>query len=409
EKEKHEQKLKELEAAAKAGPHHPRNLMLGIVYSAKFLGSTNLMSPSAPNKAVRLQQAEEAIGRIKVPEGEEQPSSDVDLFISTERIKIVSSENKQPLTDHHLKTISFIADIGSIIVVMARLSTESESKTWTGKMPDFSPHKEKQEEKTTKVICHVLETAEAQTVAKTVGQAFNIAYHEFLKSNRLNLGEIEDMEYNGILEQQKILGEELSLLADETKTKEVVIHKKYGESLLLMIVESGWGSMIPTVVIAHMDNKGPAAKSGQLNVGNQILAVNGQSLVGLPLLECQNIIKAQKYEERVAFKVVCCPPTVEISINRPDTKYQLGFSVQNGMICSLMRGGIAERGGVRVGHKIIEMNGESVVAASHHHIVDILQTTIGELRMKTMPITLYKLLVGLEQVVIKQLLQAETR
>jgi hypothetical protein len=58
-------------------------------------------------------------------------------------------------------------------------------------------------------------------VAKTVGQAFNIAYHEFLKSNRLNLGEIEDMEYNGILEQQKILGEELSLLADETKTKEV--------------------------------------------------------------------------------------------------------------------------------------------------------------------------------------------
>ena len=58
-------------------------------------------------------------------------------------------------------------------------------------------------------------------MAKTVGQAFNIAYHEFLKANRLNLGEIEDMEYNGILEQQKILGEELSLLADESKTKEV--------------------------------------------------------------------------------------------------------------------------------------------------------------------------------------------
>ncbi len=45
-----------------------------------------------------------------------------------------------------------------------------------------------------------------------------------------------------------------------------------------------------------------------------------------------------------------------------------------------MRGGIAERGGVRVGHKIIEMNGESVVTASHHHIVDVLQTTIGEVR-----------------------------
>ena len=53
------------------------------------------------------------------------------------------------------------------------------------------------------------------------GQAFNIAYHEFLTVNRLNLGELEDMEYNGILEQQKILGEELSLLADESKTKKV--------------------------------------------------------------------------------------------------------------------------------------------------------------------------------------------
>jgi hypothetical protein len=39
--------------------------------------------------------------------------------------------------------------------------------------------------------------------------------------NRLNVDELEDMEYNGILEQQKILGEELSLLADESKTKEV--------------------------------------------------------------------------------------------------------------------------------------------------------------------------------------------
>ena len=80
---------------------------------------------------------------------------------------------------------------------------------------------------------------------------------------------------------------------------QVVIHKKYGESLSMMIVESGWGSMVPTVVIAHLDNKGPAAKSGQLNVGNQILAVNGQSLVGLPLLEAQNIIRVRYYKGEI--------------------------------------------------------------------------------------------------------------
>lgn len=43
-----------------------------------------------------------------------------------------------------------------------------------------------------------------------------------------------------------------------------------------------------------------------------------------------------------------------------------------------MRGSIAERGGVRVGHRIIEINDESVVATSHQHIVELLATTVGE-------------------------------
>jgi hypothetical protein len=37
----------------------------------------------------------------------------------------------------------------------------------------------------------------------------------------------------------------------------------------------------------------------------------------------------------VKLSVVSCPPVVEVLIKRPDTKYQLGFSVQNGVVCSL--------------------------------------------------------------------------
>ncbi|MEQ2198318.1 Amyloid-beta A4 precursor protein-binding A member 1 [Xenoophorus captivus] len=44
-----------------------------------------------------------------------------------------------------------------------------------------------------------------------------------------------------------------------------------------------------------------------------------------------------------------------------------------------MRGGIAERGGVRVGHRIIEINGQSVVATPHEKIVQILSNAMGEL------------------------------
>lgn len=130
--------------------------------------------------------------------------------------------------------------------------------------------------------------------------------------------------------------------------------------------------------------------------------------------------------------IVHCPPVTMAIIKRPDPKYQLGFSVDDGIvshfaiflisssiqlfvalfcgavddweqikhllfplqfllflgnlttflkclqICSLMRGGIAERGGIRVGHRIIEINGQSVVATSHDKIIQILTNAVGE-------------------------------
>lgn len=51
-----------------------------------------------------------------------------------------------------------------------------------------------------------------------------------------------------------------------------------------------------------------------------------------------------------------------------------------------MRGGIAERGGVRVGHRIIEINGQSVVATPHEKIVHILSSAVGEVRQRDIKI-----------------------
>lgn len=100
----------------------------------------------------------------------------------------------------------------------------------------------------------------------------------------------------------------------------------------MVIVESGWGSMLPTVVIANLAPSGAAARCGQLNIGDQIIAINGVSLVGLPLSTCQNYIKNSKNQTVVKLTVVPCAPVVEVKIKRPDTKYQLGFSVQNGVV-----------------------------------------------------------------------------
>lgn len=72
---------------------------------------------------------------------------------------------------------------------------------------------------------------------------------------------------------------------------QVCIRKQKGEILGIAIVESGWGSILPTVVIANLMHGGPAERSGELSIGDRLMSINGTSLVGLPLTTCQSIIR----------------------------------------------------------------------------------------------------------------------
>lgn len=47
-------------------------------------------------------------------------------------------------------------------------------------------------------------------------------------------------------------------------------------------------------------------------------------------------------------------------------------------VCSLIRGSIGERSGMRVGHCIIEINGTSTVGLCHKDLVHLLTTTVGD-------------------------------
>ncbi|XP_060845170.1 uncharacterized protein LOC132924676 isoform X12 [Rhopalosiphum padi] len=378
-------------------------LIEGVLFRARYLGSTQLACEGQPTKSTRMMQAEEAVSRIKAPDGETQPSTEVDLFISTEKIMVLNTDLKEIMMDHALRTISYIADIGELVVLMARrrcflTHQPSESTTETALVPSSINGVDKTaNNRTPKMICHVFESDEAQFIAQSIGQAFQVAYMEFLKANGIeDHSFVKEMDYQEVLNSQEIFGDELQMFAKKELQKEVVVPKSKGEILGVVIVESGWGSMLPTVVIANLAPAGAAARCGQLNIGDQIIAINGVSLVGLPLSTCQNYIKNSKPQTVIKLTVVPCAPVVEVKIKRPDTKYQLGFSVQNGVICSLLRGGIAERGGVRVGHRIIEINNQSVVAVPHEKIVNLLATSVGEILMKTMPTSMFRLLTGQE-------------
>ncbi|KAF7634427.1 hypothetical protein Mgra_00006182 [Meloidogyne graminicola] len=372
--------------------HEPAVLIEGVLFRARYLGSTQMSSDGRPTKSSRMAHAQEAVTRVKAPDGEPQPSTEIDLFISTEKIMVLNTDlqrisetdvRQDILMDHSLRSISYIADIGDLVVLMARRIPCQQSVEIVRKAP--------------RVVCHVFESEEANFIAQSIGQAFQVAYTEFLRANGIeDPNYLRDIDYQEVLNSQEMMAEELELLARKETQKDVIIPKRAGEPLGIVIVESGWGSMLPTSVVANMAPGGAAARSNQLNIGDQVIGINGISLVGLSLSAAQQNIKNARSSTAVRLTIVSTPPVVEVRIRRPDTKYQLGFSVQNGVICSLLRGGIAERGGIRVGHRIIEINHISVVAVQHERIVNMLATATGEIHMKTMPTSMFRLLTGQE-------------
>ncbi|XP_053368336.1 amyloid-beta A4 precursor protein-binding family A member 2 isoform X1 [Clarias gariepinus] len=374
------------------GPCEPEDLIDGIIFAANYLGSTQLLSDRNPSKSVRMMQAQEAVDRVKCGDKESQSPIEVDLFISTKAIKVLNADTQETMIDNALRTISYIADIGSVVVLMARRRVSQSAALDCNETSLNSAEARKQY----RMICYVFESEDAQLIAQSIGQAFSMAYQEFLRANGINPKDLSQKDYSDILNSQEMYNDDLIHFSNSENCKELHLEKQKGEILGVVIVESGWGSILPTVILACMLNSGPAARSGKLNVGDQIMAVNDTSLVGLPLATCQSIIKGLKNQLQVKLSVVSCPPVTTVLIKRPDLQYPLGFSVQNGIICSLMRGGIAERGGVRVGHRIIEINGQSVVAMAHEKIVHALSVSVGEIHMKTMPAVMFRLLTGQE-------------
>jgi len=63
---------------------------------------------------------------------------------------------------------------------------------------------------------------QAQLIAQSISQAFQVAYMEFLKANGINDPNLmKEMDYQDVLSQQAIFGEELFLFSNKDMQKEV--------------------------------------------------------------------------------------------------------------------------------------------------------------------------------------------
>ncbi|XP_055227233.1 amyloid-beta A4 precursor protein-binding family A member 3 isoform X3 [Gorilla gorilla gorilla] len=293
------------------GPCDHEDLLDGVIFGARYLGSTQLVSERNPPTSTRMAQAREAMDRVKAPDGETQPMTEVDLFVSTKRIKVLTADSQEAMMDHALHTISYTADIGCVLVLMARRRL--------ARRPAPQDHGRR----LYKMLCHVFYAEDAQLIAQAIGQAFTAAYSQFLRESGID----------------------------------------------------------PSQVGAH-----PSPGAGHLHNGDLDHFSNSDN--------CREETKSQT---SVTLSIVHCPPVTTAIIHRPHAREQLGFCVEDGIICSLLRGGIAERGGIRVGHRIIEINGQSVVATPHARIIELLTEAYGEVHIKTMPAATYRLLTGQEQ------------
>lgn len=236
---------------------------------------------------------------------------------------VLDDKHRKIMMDHSLRTISYIADIGDAIVLIVRKKSNPNDAISELGRP------------ISKISCHVFESSESHTITKSISQAFQVAYTELLKANGSNDTSSylpKELDYQEVLNSQEMSTDELEMFARKENQREVIVPKKEGEIIGFGIVESGWGSVLPTVVIASLKHDGPAYRCKKLFIGDQILSINGISLVGLPLSDCQQILSKIKNQRVARLSVVPCPLIVEVKIKRPDVKYQLGFSVQNGVV-----------------------------------------------------------------------------
>ncbi len=145
------------------------------------------------------------------------------------------------MMDHPLRTISYIADIGNMVVLMARRkmirSQSAQDNLDTAETHHTNPARD--DHRQYRMICHVFESedvrvwpvthvlhariqvidvscinfivslCQAQLIAQSIGQAFSVAYQEFLKANGIDPEDLSQREYSDLLNTQDMYNDDL--------------------------------------------------------------------------------------------------------------------------------------------------------------------------------------------------------
>ncbi|KAM7396875.1 hypothetical protein PAMP_019881 [Pampus punctatissimus] len=198
-------------------PEQPRRPQCQEPAPAEESNTPKVLSDKNPTKSVRMSQAHEAVSHIKSQDEDSQMMTEVDLFISTKAVKVLNADTQETMMDSALRTISYIADIGSIVVLMARRRMSQASSE------DFSesPVPTSEGKSQYRMICYVFESEDAQLIAQSIGQAFSVAYREFLRANGINPTDLSQKQYSDIINSQEMYHDDLVHFSNSDNCKEV--------------------------------------------------------------------------------------------------------------------------------------------------------------------------------------------
>nr|CAD7569587.1 unnamed protein product [Timema californicum] len=152
-----------------------------------------------------------------------------------------------------------------------------------------------------------------------------------------------------------------------------------------------FGAKEPGIFISHVVPGGIAAKSGKLRMGDRILQVNGEDITKLSHQEAVMLLLKHKDEIRLTVQHDPLPEGFQALriVKAPGEK--LGMHIKGGLrghrgnpldrtdegvfISKINSGGAAKRDGrLKVGMRLLEVNGVSLLGASHQEAVNVLRS-----------------------------------
>eukprot|EP01134_Creolimax_fragrantissima_P006302 CFRG6302T1 len=196
--------------------------------------------------------------------------------------------------------------------------------------------------------------------------------------------------YEKAHKEQRISDADIKMFADVEKQKNVLLRKARDEPLGFMITETGRSSLLPCIFISHIFPGSVASRSGEFFVGDQIISVEGTSVVGLPFRRVLDLFKALTSLEKIEFVVIPMNMVNQVTITRPRNS-KLGFDVLHGEVVCVDKNGPADIAGLKAGYRIMAINGMSVVGFTHEKIVKALSAE--QVLLTTMHKDLYSTLV----------------